>query len=270
LPAAQISRALRSNLTALGLSEKEEQGRLFATLRFVEQGLAEDLRPMLPLVGLHESYLDSDYFEAMGNEIDSAWTRPQMDRLMAALSIAGLLRDIGSAIYQMHPLLTSYLRSHGSPPNSYQRAFVDVTARLADELAPRELHEQRAPFFYYGANFYFALQLAERLAMNQHFAALTQSLASYAENSRNFVEASRLYMQLARHSVKHEATVYHQLGMPAAFQETHDPHEANKHVENFLLFHRHAPPAEKLTLERLWHEAKLGPFPPETPPDPLK
>jgi hypothetical protein len=53
MPAAKIAEALRTNLTELGLHEGEEQGRLFATLRFVEQGLSEELRPLLALVGLH-------------------------------------------------------------------------------------------------------------------------------------------------------------------------------------------------------------------------
>jgi tetratricopeptide (TPR) repeat protein len=220
MSAAQISEALRTNIAALGLSEKEEQGRLFATLRFVEQGLPEDLRPMLPLVGLHESYVHADLFEVMAEQIDPAWKRPQIDRLTTALSKAGLLRDMGNSIYQMHPLLTSYLRLHSPAPESAQRAFVDIMAQLADELAPRPFHEQRGPFFYDGANFQFALQLSEPLAMDQDFGALTQSLAAFAQNSRNFVEASRLFSQLAEHSAAREnpafeSAAYHQVGIIA-------------------------------------------------------
>ena len=47
MPAAKIAEALRTNIAELGLSEQEEQGRLFGTLRFVEQELAEELRPLL-------------------------------------------------------------------------------------------------------------------------------------------------------------------------------------------------------------------------------
>ena len=38
MSAATIAQALRTNIAELGLNEQEEQGRLFATLRFVEQG----------------------------------------------------------------------------------------------------------------------------------------------------------------------------------------------------------------------------------------
>jgi hypothetical protein len=79
MPAAKIAEVLRTNLAELGLDEKEEQGRLFATLRFVEQGLAEELQPLLGLVGLHEGYVIADHLEAMAKEVDAGWTRDQID-----------------------------------------------------------------------------------------------------------------------------------------------------------------------------------------------
>jgi tetratricopeptide (TPR) repeat protein len=224
MPAAKISEALRTNISELGLSEQEEQGRLFGTLRFVEQGLAQELRPLLGLVGLHEGWVDADYLEAMAKQVDAGWTRPLVDRLMAALGTAGLVRDAGQAHYEMHPLLTSFLRSRGgAAPEPCRRAFVDVIGRLADALAEREFHEQRIPFLLHGANFHFALALAEGLSMDQHFAALTQSLAAFALHSRNFGGASRLYTRLAAHRATRgvsegEAAAYHQLGMVAQAQ----------------------------------------------------
>jgi tetratricopeptide (TPR) repeat protein len=221
--AAKIAEALRTNIAELGLNEQEEQGRLFATLRFVEQELAEELRPLLGLVGLHEGYVDADYLEAMAPQADAGWTRQRIDSLMTALSAAGLVRHVRGAIYEMHPLLTSYLRSQGDSPEKCQRAFVDVMGRFADALAQRESHEQRVPFFLYGANFHFALTLAERLSMDRHLAALTQSLAVYAQNSRNFEEAARLFAGLAQHWAAQcepsgEGAALHQLGRVAEEQ----------------------------------------------------
>ena len=88
---------------------------------------------------LHEGYLDADYLEAMAKQVDPDWTRQRIDELVAALANAGLVRDIGSATYEIHPLLTSYLRSRGEAPEACQRAFVDVMGSLADELAPRTI-----------------------------------------------------------------------------------------------------------------------------------
>src|SRR5271157_259154 len=223
MPAAKVSEALRSNIAELGLSEQEEQGRLFATLRFVEQGLPEQLRPMMGLIELHEGYLSAGFLELMAKQVNPDWTRPRIDQLVAALANAGLVRDLGDRIYEIHPLLTSYLRSRGAAPEACQRAFVDVMGKLADQLALRPYHEQRVSFLLHGADFHFALHLSQRLAMDQHLAALTKALAFYAENSRNFVEASRLFTQLAEHHAiranwEGEASAYHQLGMIAEEQ----------------------------------------------------
>jgi tetratricopeptide (TPR) repeat protein len=224
MPAAKIAEALRTNIKELGLNEEEEQGRLFATLRFVEQGLAEELRPLLGLAGLHEGYMSVYLLELMATQVDAGWTRERIDRFVAALASAGLVRDIGQATYEMHPLLTSYLRSRvDGGSEQCRRAFVDVMGSLADTLAPLKLHEQRVPFLLHGANLHFALVLAERLSMDQGFAALTQSLASFAENSRNFGEAFRLFESVARHwsergESRGESSAYHQLGRTAEEQ----------------------------------------------------
>ena len=186
MPAARIAEALRTNIAELGLNEQEEQGRLFATLRFVEQGLAEELQPLLGLVGLHEGYVDADYLEGMAKQVDAGWTRQLIDRLMDALSVAGLVRDIGQATYETHPLLTSYLRSQGEASEPCQRAFVGLFGSFANAVAPRPVHEQRLPLLLHGASLHFALTLAERLSMDRVAAALIQCLAHYALNSRNF------------------------------------------------------------------------------------
>ena len=135
MPAAKIAEALRTNIAELWLNEQEEQGRLFAALRFVEQGLAEELRSLLGLVGLHEGYITAALLELMAKQVDVGWTRQRIDRLMEALVAAGLLRNTGQATFEMHPLLTSYLRSRGEANEPCQRAFVDVMKDLAGALA---------------------------------------------------------------------------------------------------------------------------------------
>ncbi|MBL8232569.1 MAG: tetratricopeptide repeat protein [Bryobacterales bacterium] len=224
MSAHEIGNALRSNLQDLGLEEGET--RLFATLRFVEQGLTPELRPLLALVGLHEGYVDADYLEAMAKQVDAEWTRANIDRLLAELGNAGIVKDGGNAVFEMHPLLTSYLRSLPALVSEpCQRAFVDVMGRLADHLTPRPLHEQRRPFLLFGPSFHHALALSERLAIDQPFAALTQSLALFAQNSGRWTDASKLFAQLERHrsargDANGQAGALHQLGMIA--QERRD------------------------------------------------
>ena len=176
--AAALIQALQSNLTALGPSGDPAQDKLFATLRFAEQSLPDDLRPLLVPLALHERFVDADYLEIMAKQVDPSWTRAPIDRFLGALAVAGLLHDRGQGIFEMHPALTGFLRATRPPGASdepgerWSRAFVDLMGRLADQLAPRELHEQRGPFFLHGANFHVALGEAERLGMDLHFAAL--------------------------------------------------------------------------------------------------
>ena len=92
--------------------------------------------------------------------------------------------------------------------------------RLADDLAPKELHEQRVPFHLHGANYHTALAEAEKLGMDDGFAALTQALGSYAQNCWDLESASRRFAALAEHASRCnrpelEAGAYHQLGMIA-------------------------------------------------------
>lgn len=177
MSAAQVLEALRSNLSGLNLGEDEDQAKLYATLAFVHQSLPEEVRPLLVLVGMHESFVNADYLEAMATQVDASWTRHRIDVLMQALVSAGLLRDIGQATYEMHPLLTSYLRSvylKNIPAETRDRwalAFVDIMGILANRLAPRELHEQRDTFHCHSQNFHYALTEAERLRMSTEVAA---------------------------------------------------------------------------------------------------
>lgn len=113
---------LGNNLAAMGMDEQQDQRRLFATLRFVEQGLAEELRPLMAMIGLHESYVDADCLETMAKQIDPVWTRAQIDALLTALGAAGIVNYFRDTIYEMHPLLTSYLRSQEDPPKACQQA----------------------------------------------------------------------------------------------------------------------------------------------------
>jgi tetratricopeptide (TPR) repeat protein len=213
--AAEIGDALRGNLEELNRSSGDAAyAQLFSALRFIEQALPESLRPLLEPLSFHEAYVDLDYLEDMAKGTPGGWSRPQIDRLAAMLSNAGLLRGLGQAIYELHPVLTGYLRTRfrGTGSDEWKRRFVDVMGTVAHSLTSRQLHEQRVPFYLHGANFHWALVEAVRLEMTLDERALTQSLAAWALNNRDFSEAERLYLTLARHP-ESVAGAYHQLGM---------------------------------------------------------
>jgi len=210
MSAGQVAEALRSNLASLKMEGNEDLAKLYATLGFVGQSLPPELQTLLIPVAMHEGYLDADYLEAMAKEAESARTRGMIDRLMQALVSAGLLRDVGQAIYEMHPVLTGYLRSKSlaETPQSmrdlWAKAFVDVMCFVADNLARKEPHEQRVYFYLHGQNFHYALGEAERLSMETDTAALIQSLAVFAQSARNFAEATRLFERRKQIVRRHE------------------------------------------------------------------
>ena len=229
LSAAQVLAALQSNLDAFDPGDDEQQTKLFATLRFVEQSLPKELQELLVPLAMHEGFLAANLLEYMSKSIDAKWGRAEIDGLIGALVAAGLLRELGQEVYQMHPLLTSFLRATrleggtSEGREGWARAFAVVMASVADAVARKELHEQRAPFRVHGINFRYALSEAERLGMQKQAAALTQSLASHALNARNFAEAAKLYEGLANNQKaigddEGEAVVYHQLGRVAQEQ----------------------------------------------------
>ena len=214
----------RGNLTGLELGGDEAlQRQLYATLQLVEERLPADLRPLLVPLALHEGHVDADYLEHMAGQVQGAPQRPAIDRCLAVLAHLGVLTDLGSAVYALHPALTGWLRgtvlahAESSVAEAWTRAFVDSMGRLADGYAPKPLHEQRTVFHLFGANFHYARQQAKRLGLARDVAALTQALGAYAQNTLDWTGAAALFDDLARYQrdrekFEGEAAAYHQLG----------------------------------------------------------
>ena len=218
-----VAAALQSNLHSLDLKGDEAHERLHATLKFAENSLPSDLRPLLVPLALHERFVHMGFLEGMLKEADAEQTREQIDRFCETLVTMGLLHVKRRGIFELHPALTGYLRMKVSGAESetvrdrWAHAFTGVMGTLADNLAPRHLHEQRDGFHIFGASFYHAMNEAERLGMDLYFRALLQALAVYAQNIHNYKGAADLFHRLAEANKasgnkEHQATAYHQLG----------------------------------------------------------
>ena len=48
--------------------------KLYATLRYVEDGLPDELKPLLYPLGLHEGYVDADYLAQMAGHAGQPYT----------------------------------------------------------------------------------------------------------------------------------------------------------------------------------------------------
>ncbi|NQT16378.1 MAG: CHAT domain-containing protein [Planctomycetes bacterium] len=167
----RLMEMIESNLAEFA-SEDQESAKLFATLGFATVGLPQELQPLLIPLALHERFVDADFLEDMARQLDDSFDTEAVDRVMSALGVAGLLRDRGDRVHEMHPALSRFLRltvldrASEESRDAWRRAFVDVIGRVADQYAPKELHEQRPAFHVLGATFQNALAEAERLGMD--------------------------------------------------------------------------------------------------------
>ena len=221
-------------IDAAGLKKQLEQGfagaegdessrRIDAALNVLTAGFPPEFNTALQFIGLHQRNVDIDCVEAMSKAAEAAIGKDTLRTAFAALENAGLLHHLGRGIYSMHPALSGFLRGHYEASDPVRHGFVYFMGSFADSLAAKQFHEQRVPFAVHGGSFHHALALARQSNSAQGIAALTQALAAYSQNSRDYSSAQRLFAELAEHDVQYgngkgEAAAYHQLGIIAEEQ----------------------------------------------------
>ncbi|RDE50522.1 MAG: CHAT domain-containing protein, partial [Candidatus Accumulibacter meliphilus] len=208
-------------------SDDPVEQRLYATLRYIEEGLPADLKPLLYPIGLHEGYIYTTFLADMAKEAQLPFTTEQAQQALERLEVAGLVRRLGKNVYEMHPALARYARHQGArlladaeDASAWEQGFVAIMAQLADHCAPKALHEQRPVFHIYGGSFERALGMAQRASDLQAYGALMQALANYALNRRDFPLAAMRFEAYARNCEQLgredlAAAPYHQLGRVA-------------------------------------------------------
>lgn len=232
-----LTQAINNNLASLHGVE-EALATVYATLEVIVEGLPSETRELLVPIAYHERFVDADYLEVMTKVAEKVVPRTTIDVLTTTLARAGLLTDHGQNQFELHPALTGYLRGRfvGNVSEAEQsiwaRAFVTVFAHLADQLAPKGLHEQRGFIAFHLPNLVSALERNETLdGPYDKRASLLQCLGAVHLNTRNFGAATRYFEKLAEHNRERlkevgEAGAYHQLGMVALEQRNSDVAEA--------------------------------------------
>jgi tetratricopeptide (TPR) repeat protein len=231
MTARGVREAVETNLAALGGSADELHAKAMATLRFVEDSLPDDLRPLRVPLSLHEHFVVPDDLEAMAEAAEPGrWSRATVERFLDALSVAGLLTRRGP-VFELHPALTTYLRAQtGEIIKQWESAFVNrmgMASRIVPHQSPQE---QRRMFAVYDANFRRALELAKRHLDIVSAMLLTISLATYAQGIRTWADAELMYKELAGFTRQlgnrqGEAGAYYNLGRLAEEQQDREAAE---------------------------------------------
>ncbi|WP_170113261.1 tetratricopeptide repeat protein [Ahniella affigens] len=234
-PSKQLRLDVEQYLHQADSSDPVEQW-LYATLRYIEAGLPEALRPLLLPIGLHEGYIDADFLTEMAQQAQQPFELAQVCQALELLELAGLVRGLGNNVYEMHPALARQTRLRSvqmdtATRQAWEQGFCLVMASLADNYAPKELHEQRPVFAIFGDSFQRALELAQSRNDLDECGALLQAQAVYALNRRNLALAAQhyeAYAKICEHRAREDlaATPYHQLGRVAQERREFDAAEA--------------------------------------------
>ena len=203
-----------------GQAGDESTRRLQAAYAVFGETLKTQYLPILQLTGLHEYYADAVLVEKMLAQAGKTVPPEKVASCFRILEDAGFCTHLGGKIYWLHPALRGYLQQQMPAPEEVQRGFVDGMGACAVLLGSAPFHQVRGFYQANLANLYHARRLAESLGMEIDSMALTQGLARYAQERRQFAEADRLYRSLwkqgeARDNAKITATALHQLGMIA-------------------------------------------------------
>ncbi|MDR0372154.1 MAG: tetratricopeptide repeat protein [Nitrososphaerota archaeon] len=200
------------------LDGDETTWRIQATFSVFKKGLNQDFAPVLRLLGLHEQYVDADYLKDMLGATGNP--NPQIDECFTTLENAGLCHAVGGLVYRLHPTLRAVLPQFYPAKEDDKRAFVNVMNKLVTVYIDKDLQGQRDIFTLFSMCFHRALEIAQELNIHETLLTLTEALASYALNARNFTEAHQLYTQCYEVAKKYkniqtEAVAYQKLGVVA-------------------------------------------------------
>jgi tetratricopeptide (TPR) repeat protein len=206
------------------LKADTEEALLLATLELAESSVPEELKPLLTLLAMHRDFFSLPHVKLMAK---TAGRDPlDAEKLIQVLSSAGLVTHVGGDMHEMHPMLAGYLSSVMLPTvpaddrESLIRAFISVTASMADKISFMGYREKQQAYYYLAGSLRSAKFEAKHRGLVINFGGLTQCLAALAQNGRDFDSAAKLYEELGAHAKnirfpQAEASAYHQLGRVA-------------------------------------------------------
>jgi tetratricopeptide (TPR) repeat protein len=217
--AREILRRFKQQFAAA--SGDESTRRIFAALELLNQRLPNAFAPVLQLLGLHQRYVDiGDVAHVL--KMSSTDEMETVSRCFSVFERGGFIQHLRAGVYSMHPALHGFLAAAHPPEEARAGAFMALMTGVANRLAPLAPHDQDVLFAIHSANFQHSLILATRLGYEEATCAFMQSLGVFAQRSRDFSAATRLFealaTKLAAHGDARQAGACHQLGLIAQQQ----------------------------------------------------
>ncbi len=192
-------------------SEDPVERRLYAMLRYVEDGLPAASRPLLYPIGLHIGYVSAQYLSTMAAVAREPLSSTDVRQVLERFQVAGLMQGIGGTdVFRIHPALTRYLRARlkhfatEEQSAAWNDGFARTMASLADQGAQLKAHDQETVYRAIGASMEHARALLSDKDDWRFFGALTQFLASYFQNSNRPTLAKTYFEELRLHSEAHD------------------------------------------------------------------
>jgi tetratricopeptide (TPR) repeat protein len=223
LGVAGAKHALEENIKYLGPSAEA----LYSTIKLIMDQIDNKYTSLLILCGFHDKYFFSNMLALMVERFDKKLTESQVMNFLEILVKGGVLNNLESIVYEMHPALTSYLRStlyrNITPEiiSKWDIAFIEVMANLASELASLKYYEQKIPFYYMNANLHNAYIKSKEIDLFFYTEVLAKAISSFAFNSGNYTEAKKLILDIISQCKNNELLLeyyYYQLGIIAQEQ----------------------------------------------------
>jgi hypothetical protein len=143
--------ALKKGLSDISIVGDASSDKLQSALRLAIKSVPRDLRPLLIPLSLNERFIFRDALAQIAYQEDNKyWTSIKIDSFFRIMKVAGLVQEMSEGVFELHPAISSFLRStHKNTEEmmAWTWNFVAAFAVFFKSLANLPFHDQR-PYFY--------------------------------------------------------------------------------------------------------------------------
>jgi len=162
----------------------------------------DTLVPVLRLLGLHKQFAFVGFIMDMLSQIGQNVPRHVIELCFSTLEQAGLSHPETEDLSLLHPSLSSWLNRLYPPIEADERAFAEIMASIADGITEFKSQTQLYILSLFLENMHQALNVAEKLNLEQLSIVIILRIAAYSISTRNFDIAETFLVLLAEKTKK--------------------------------------------------------------------